>query len=81
MDDSQILRIKYIKNTRNTENKLKSIHEKSNLSINFFYGDFILVKPQRIENMAKIIYQMLELPNKLKVMGKDIKDNHVRIYF
>lgn len=57
---------------------MKSINEKSNLSIKIIYDvDFILAKPQRIENMAKIIYQMLELPDKLKVMGEDIKDNHV----
>lgn len=66
------------KTAKDTWNKLKSIHERSNLSSKLFLlRKLYSAKMPEDGNMIHHINYMLELVDKLKAVGEDIKDDHI----
>ncbi|GBM97221.1 Retrovirus-related Pol polyprotein from transposon TNT 1-94 [Araneus ventricosus] len=78
IEDSQIIHIKYETTAKATWNKLKAIHERSNLSSKLFLlRKLYATKMSEDGNMNEHIAQMLELIDKLKAVGEEIKDDHI----
>ncbi|GBM35607.1 Retrovirus-related Pol polyprotein from transposon TNT 1-94 [Araneus ventricosus] len=78
IEDSQIIHIKYETTAKATWNKLKAIHERSNLSSKLFLlRKLYATKLSEDGNMNEHIAQMLELIDKLKAVGEEIKDDHI----
>ncbi|GBN76739.1 Retrovirus-related Pol polyprotein from transposon TNT 1-94 [Araneus ventricosus] len=78
IEDSQIIHIKYETTAKATWNKLKTIHERSNLSSKLFLlRKLYATKMSEDGNMNEHIAQMLELIDKLKAVGEEIKDDHI----
>ncbi|GBN19276.1 Copia protein [Araneus ventricosus] len=78
IEDSQIIHIKYETTAKATWNKLKTIHERSNLSSKLFLlRKLYATKMSEDGNMNEHIAQMLELIDKLKAVGEEIKDGHI----
>ncbi|GBN13868.1 hypothetical protein AVEN_129991-1 [Araneus ventricosus] len=78
IEDSQIIHIKYETTAKATWNKLKAIHERSNLSSKLFLlRKLYATKMSEDDNMNEHIAQMLELIDKLKAVGEEIKDDHI----
>ncbi|GBN42341.1 Retrovirus-related Pol polyprotein from transposon TNT 1-94 [Araneus ventricosus] len=78
IEDSQIIHIKYETTAKATWNKLKTIHERSNLSSKLFLlRKLYATKMSEDGNMNEHIAQTLELIDKLKTVGEEIKDDHI----
>ncbi|GBN06771.1 Retrovirus-related Pol polyprotein from transposon TNT 1-94 [Araneus ventricosus] len=78
IEDSEIIHIKYETTAKATWNKLKTIHERSNLSSKLFLlRKLYATKMSEDGNMNEHIAQMLELIDKLKAVGEEIKDDHI----
>ncbi|GBN12713.1 Retrovirus-related Pol polyprotein from transposon TNT 1-94 [Araneus ventricosus] len=78
IEDSQIIHIKYETTAKATWNNLKTIHERSNLSSKLFLlRKLYATKMSEDGNMNEHISQMLELIDKLKAVGEEIKDDHI----
>ncbi|WP_331035945.1 retrotransposon gag domain-containing protein [Lactovum miscens] len=78
IEDNQIIHVKNETTAKATWDKLKNIHERANLSSKLFLlRKLYSLKLQENGDMQKHINNLLELIDKLKAIGEDIKENHI----
>lgn len=78
IDDSQIIHIRNESTAAGTWQKLKSIHERANLSSKLYLlRKLYSVKMQENGNMTEHINNMLEIVEKLNSIGENIPEKHI----